>query len=82
MYLAQTHELPAPASEIRGLLLLTPADVLKVTQQPVTLRQYLEEGGKVILQDDFDEHLLLEPLLQLRMLARILQVHSSSTHSR
>jgi hypothetical protein len=82
MYLAQTHELPVPASEIRGLLLLTPADVLKVAQQPVTLRQYLEEGGKAILRADFDEYLLLKPLIQLRMLAHILQIHSSRTQSR
>jgi ADP-ribose pyrophosphatase YjhB (NUDIX family) len=52
MYLARAHEQPAPASEIYGLLLLTLADVLRVTQQPVTLRQYLDKGGKAILQAD------------------------------
>jgi ADP-ribose pyrophosphatase YjhB (NUDIX family) len=82
MYLAQADEPPAPASEIRGLLLLTPADVLKVVYESVTLQRYLCEGGKAILQADFDEYLPLKPLLQLRMLARILQIHSSMTHSR
>jgi hypothetical protein len=82
MFLAHTHEPPTPSSEIRGLLLLTRADLLKVAQQSVTLRQYLDEGGKAIFRADFDEYLPLKPLLQLRMLARILQVHSSWTQSR
>jgi ADP-ribose pyrophosphatase YjhB (NUDIX family) len=72
MYLAQAEGFPTPTSEIKGLLLLAKEDVHRLCQEPVTLEQYLSGGGKALLNYGFDQSLILEPFIQLRLLARIL----------
>jgi ADP-ribose pyrophosphatase YjhB (NUDIX family) len=72
IYLAQADELPVPSSEVQGLLLLTPEDVHRLCRERLTLEQYLACGGKAILRHDFDQSLVLEPFLQLRLLSKIL----------
>ena len=74
MYLAQVEEIPTPSSEVKGLLLLEEAEIHRVCQAPMTLKQYLDSGGKAILKDKFDINLVLEPFAQLRLLSRILNV--------
>ena len=68
MYLAQTEDIPMPSSEVKGLLLLEEAEIHHLCREPVTLKQYLQTGGKAILQDEFDHHRILEPFAQLRLL--------------
>jgi hypothetical protein len=72
MYLAQAHKMPTPSSEIKGLLLLEKHDIHRLCREPVTLGQYLDHGGKALLHYEFDQSLILEPLIQLRLLSRIL----------
>jgi hypothetical protein len=72
MYLAQADELPAPSSEIKGLLLLDRKNIHRLCQESLTLNQYLGSGGKAIMNEDFDRSLILEPFAQLRLLSRIL----------
>jgi 8-oxo-dGTP pyrophosphatase MutT (NUDIX family) len=74
MYLARAEELPTPSSEIRGLLLLEKADIHRLCQEPLTLEQYLSNGGKALLNHEFDKNLILEPFAQLRLLSRILKM--------
>lgn len=72
MYLAQINGFPAPSAEIKGLLLLQMGDVHRLCQEQITLGRYLDSGGKAILNHQFNEDLILEPFLQLRLLSRIL----------
>lgn len=71
MYLALADGFPTPSSEIKGLLLLGKESVFRLCQESLTLEQYLDGGGKAILNGDFDKSLILEPFAQLRLLSRI-----------
>ena len=75
MYLACSDETPVPAAEAQGLLLLDRADIARLTSQPVTLRYYLETGGRAIFRDTPPLDLPLEPFPQLRWLAMLLDLH-------
>jgi len=74
MYFAETEDLPAPSSEVQGLLLLSREDIHRLCREPLTLGQYLERGCKAILRAEFDMKLVLEPFTQLRLLSRLLKI--------
>ncbi len=74
MYLAQSAEMPTPSAEVKGLLLLCPESINRICQEPITLDQYLKEGGKAIFRDDFDQSRTLEPFIQLRIFSRLLKI--------
>ena len=74
MYLAHAEGIPAPSSKIKGLLLLDEVQIHRLCQEPMTLEQYVNNGGKVILKEGFDVSSVLEPFAQLRLLSRILKV--------
>lgn len=74
MYLAHAEGLPTPSSEVKGILLLNPEEIHRLCRQPVTLEQYLDRGGKAVLNAEFSPKLLLEPFAQLRLLSRILSL--------
>ncbi len=78
MYLAHAEGFPQPFSEVKGILLLKKEEIHGLCQEPVTLEQYLSQGGKAILNDEFDTKLLLEPFAQLRLLSRILNIRSEN----
>jgi hypothetical protein len=78
MYLAHTHRFPTPSSEVKGLLLLKEEEIHRLCHEPMTLEQYLHEGGRAILHAEFDTSLFLEPFVQLRLLSRILRMQSTS----
>jgi 8-oxo-dGTP pyrophosphatase MutT (NUDIX family) len=75
MYLVEAEGLPAPSCEVKGLLLLSREEILRLCRAPLTLEQYLHQGGKAILKAEFDTKLLLEPFVQLRLLSRILSMN-------
>ena len=72
MFLAEADQLPTPSSEIKGLLLLEKENIHWLCQESRTLEQYLNRGGKAIMNQDFDRGLVLQPFTQLRLLSRIL----------
>jgi hypothetical protein len=72
MYLAQTDGFPAPSSEVKGLIFLARQELYRLCQEPITLEQYVGNGGKALLNHDFDKSLILEPFTQPRLLSRIL----------
>lgn len=76
MYQAQADGDPTPSSEVKGLLLLERDDIHRLCQEPTRLEQYLRNGGKAILNHEFDRSLILEPFVQLRQLSRILLIES------
>ena len=78
MYLAHAKGIPTPSSEVKGLLLLEESEILRLCQEPVTLENFLNNGGKAILKDEFDTSRVLEPFAQLRLLSRILQMSEKS----
>ena len=73
MYLASATGVAAPLAETRGLLFLTPVEVCRLVQAPLTLDQYLLAGGYALLREALPTHLPLEPFLQLRLLAALLR---------
>jgi hypothetical protein len=75
MYFANAEGIPIPSHEVKGLLLLTETEIHRLCQEPVTLKKYLDCGGKAILKDEFDMSLVLEPFVQLRLLSRILSTY-------
>ena len=74
MYLAYAVGIPTPSSEVKGLLLLSESEIHRMCREPITLKEFLKEGGKAILKDDFDTSRVLEPFAQLRLLSRILSM--------
>jgi hypothetical protein len=76
MYLAEADELPNPSAEVQGLLLLNANQIQRLCHAPVTLAQYLNEGGQARLRAEFNTSLVLEPFIQLRLLAQILAAQS------
>jgi hypothetical protein len=64
-----------PASESKGLLLLTPDDVQQLSRDRLTLKQFLQQGGRAVLRERLPEEMLLEPGVQLMVLARLLEWH-------
>lgn len=42
----------------------------RLCREQLTLEEYLRRGGKALLNGEFDQSLVLEPFLQLRLLSR------------
>jgi 8-oxo-dGTP pyrophosphatase MutT (NUDIX family) len=72
MYLARAEGIPTPSSEVKGLVLLDESEVHRLCQEPMTLNEFLNNGGRAMLKDKFDTSRILEPFAQLRLLSRIL----------
>lgn len=73
MYFADAKAIPVPSSEVKGLVLLTETEIHRLCQESITLQEFVETGGKAILNGDFDTSRILEPFAQLRLLSRILR---------
>jgi hypothetical protein len=72
MYLACTEGCPTPSSEVKGLLFLNSNNIHQLCNESMTLEQYLDRGGKAMLNANFNVELVLEPFVQLRLLDKIL----------
>lgn len=73
MFLARTEALPRPSGEVQGILLLDAERIRQICAETVTLDQYRQGGGKALLQGKFDGSRPLEPFIQLRIFAEMLQ---------
>ncbi len=81
MYLAQSSDAPAPSSEVNGLLLLDRQSIKRICNETITLEQYLKQGGKAVLREQFAPDRTLEPFIQLRILEKLKEadfMHPSS----
>ena len=76
MYLAHAEGVPKPSSEVKGLILLEKDEIHHLRRDSMTLEEYLRNGGRAILKEEFEARLLLEPFAQLRLLSKILSVQS------
>jgi 8-oxo-dGTP pyrophosphatase MutT (NUDIX family) len=74
MYLACAQGSPSPSSEVKGLLFLNRKDIHQLCSESMTLEQYLDRGGKAMLNADFNVKLALEPFTQLRLLDTMLNM--------
>lgn len=79
MYMVQATGVPIPSAEVRGLLLLNETEIHRLCHEAITLKEYLRCGGTALLNHSFDEDLILEPFLQLRLLSKILKLQSKDT---
>ena len=73
MYFGTAEGIPVPSSEVKGLLLLSEPEIHRLCRESMTLREYLDDGGRAILKEEFDTSRVLEPFAQLRLLSRILK---------
>jgi ADP-ribose pyrophosphatase YjhB (NUDIX family) len=69
MYLGRATSVPTPSNEAMGLLLLTADDVQRIVRGGMTLGNFLKAGGQALLRMPVSQDLVLEPFLQLRVLA-------------
>ncbi len=72
LYLAESEETPAPDAETKGLLMPTLAELRHMISSPVTLEQYLNEGGQAMIRVPMERGMRLECSYQLRLLAELL----------
>lgn len=72
MYRAKSNGDPQPAAEVKGLVFLTNDELHRLCQDSLTLGQFLGNGGKAILNHEFDQRMVLEPFLQVKLLSKIL----------
>jgi 8-oxo-dGTP pyrophosphatase MutT (NUDIX family) len=76
MYLARSDDVPEPAAEAKGLLLLDRADVdYLISAHSLTLREYLQRGGQALFAEDLPLDTPLQPFAQLRWLGQMLRQH-------
>jgi len=76
MYLSHAINNPKLSSETKGLIFLTPNQVHQICDSRITLRDYLNNDGLVMLRTDINEELVLEPFPQLRFLSFLLKQES------
>lgn len=81
MYLVRAHGSPAPL-DVCGLLLLTPGEVLALNRRTTTLREFLDAGGQAFMREPFPPDWSLEPVLQLQLLARLLEADHPDLHTK
>lgn len=72
MYLSHTLTLPAPSSESKGLLLLSPENVQLICQKQISLSDFQKLNGVYIQRQEIDSNLILQPFPQLLFLSRLL----------
>lgn len=72
MFVARAAGAPSPCSEVRGLLLVSRAEVLALSERPTTLQEFLDAGGQAWMRKPYPPEMVLEPALQFRLLARLL----------
>lgn len=75
IYLAISQDVPMPAAETKGLLLLNQSDIVKIVTNEITLGKYLESGGKAMFNETLPLHFILEPFPHLRLLATLISKH-------
>ena len=75
MYLANAVGKPVPSGEVKGLLLLRAKEILRITSEDVTLAEFRAAGGQAVFREEMPGELVLEPFLQLRVLADLLRMH-------
>jgi 8-oxo-dGTP pyrophosphatase MutT (NUDIX family) len=74
-YFAGAQGTPVPANEAQGLLLLRRSELLRLVREPVTRDEFLRSGGRTVLHENLPTNLPLEPFLQLRALATLIELH-------
>ena len=75
MYLSYSEDEPIPSSETNGLLLLTPEEIHSICNQTITLQDFINQNGKVILKENINRDLFLMPFPQLFFLSKLLKEH-------
>ncbi|MED4582339.1 NUDIX hydrolase [Brevibacillus choshinensis] len=75
IYLAVSRDTPVPANETKGLLLLSPSEISRVITKGMTLKQYVQAGGKAIIHEELPMNGRLEPFPHLKLLHWVLKQH-------
>lgn len=74
LYLARTEQCPIPAAEAHGILLLSKQDIRRLCSEPITLAQFVEQGGTLLQREDLDFELELEAGPHLKFLRALMDM--------
>ncbi|SDW21899.1 NUDIX domain-containing protein [Paenibacillus sp. CF384] len=75
IFLASADEAPVPSMETKGILILSPENITKLSSERMTLGQYLKSGGKAVIKEELPLHKLLEPFPHLLLLDTLIKKH-------
>jgi len=73
MFLARARGVPFPSGEVNGLLLLSRYEMQEILRRPTTLQEFVDGGGWASMRSPYPRRMILEPLLQCRLLASLLE---------
>jgi hypothetical protein len=72
MYFSHSINELKPYSESKGLLFISPQEVQLICNNQITLSEFLEQNGRVIIKDNINKDLFLELFPQLLFLSKLL----------
>jgi hypothetical protein len=73
IFLASSDDEPVPSMETKALIFLTRKDVICLCSETLTLNEFQNRGGKVLVSQHIDGDLPLRPFGHLIMLSMILE---------
>jgi hypothetical protein len=73
MFFAQSRHEPTLSNETKGIILLTDSEMIKLCSQPISYGEFKSWGGRRIVRREYSDDFILQPLAQMRFLARLIQ---------
>ncbi|MBU5349147.1 NUDIX domain-containing protein [Paenibacillus lautus] len=73
MFFARSNLEPKPWSETKGIILLSETELLRICNSEVTYGDFIAWGGSRIVRNEYSKDYILQPLGQMRFLARLMQ---------
>lgn len=75
LYFAYSEEEPKPSCETNGILFLSLEDIELICKGAMTIRDFLEKGGKAIFQRNLKQDVTLKPGVHLDFLYSLIKKH-------
>jgi NUDIX domain len=73
MFFANSNKEPQLSSETKGIIFVNENELMKLCSSEITYGDFKACGGRSIVSSDYDEDFILQPLGQMRFLARLIQ---------
>jgi hypothetical protein len=72
LFLANTVEKPKPAMETHAIIFLNRAQIIEICTTRITLKQFLQKGGKIIIRKPLDYNLQIIAGVHLKFLFELI----------
>ena len=73
MFFARSNNEPMLSSETKGIILLTESELIKLCSNEIRYGEFRSWGGRSIVRSEYNDDFILQPLAQMRFLARLIQ---------